>query len=410
MTTLAAEDQGGKGKESSPLNTSKSENNQSPSTRYTVYIHTSQLGIQIRELHGIPVIAGLKGFGAASVETEEDDKEQSGGEMFQWEPIHCLHEENKDVSQSISTSQSPFDDSPYFQSRFGNLETTRTAESCSAFAFTAGDWYSIDLEIKMVLECPSVFGKCIRKLWRWKPSCDREELGSKTGLIQFVLGLLKRLGPHARAHFVQQQLEDTVSLLTSEQLRVSFFDGEEGDYISLDAESWPEFIYLHHKRLMVDLALDGGVHGRREDLVMEAAPNVIIEEENSHGNVMEHDVGQDNAGNEAASAVGDINGGLKEERDEGLSSVGIASDDVLQKADSGKVVVEPSGGASDELKRGKNNDEMNDMASASAAENCEVRNADTNSSNTASPEGFASSPQVIPYPSDDSLSQQVMDL
>ncbi len=408
ITTLTAEDQGGggKGKESAPplntITTSKSENIQLPSTRYTVYIHTSQLGIQIRELHGIPVIAGLKGFGAASVETEEDEMEQSVSEIFQWEPIRCLHEENKDVSQSISTSQSPFDDLSYFQSRFGNLETTQTAESCSTFALTAGDWYSIDLAIKMVLECPSVFGKGIRKLWRWKPSCDREELGSKTGLNQFVLGLLKRLGPQARAHFVQLQLEDTASLLTSDKFRVSFFDGEEGDYISLDAESWPEFIYLHHKRLIVDFALDDdGVRGQREDddLVTDeavaAAPNVVIEEVNSHGNVMERDVvEQDNAGsNEVASAVGDMNGG-------------------------GLKAVEPNGSAAaalEKLKWERNNDEMNGIDSTMSAaenENCEeVRNADTtNSINiSSSPEGFTSSPQVIPYPSDDSLSQQVCD-
>ncbi len=401
---LTCEDQGEKGKESS-LHTSKSENLQPSSSRYTVYVHTSKLGIQIRELHGIPVVAGLKGYGVANIETEEDDKEQ-GSETFQWEPIQCLHEENKDnISQSISTSQSPFDDSSYLHPLIGNPGTCQT-EHGGTFTFTSGEWYSIDLEIKMVLECPSVFGKGIRKLWRWKPLCDREELGSKTGLNQFVFGLLKRLGPRARAHFRQHQLDDAVNLLVSD-LHVSFFDNEEGDYISLDAESWPEFIFLHHKRIMVDLVLHDGVCGGRNNLVMEAS-DAIIEEEDTNRNIIEHDEGQDNR-NEASAASSGINGGLEEEEreDEGLLSVGVAtSDDILQEVDSGKSVLEPNDLSDEKLERGDKSNEMNGMTSVSASEICDATNADTNGSDAASPQGFVS---LLPIPSDDSLSGQVID-
>ncbi len=421
--TLPSEDQQGRRKGSSSRTTFMPENSQS--TRYTVYIHTPQLGIQIRELHGIPVIAGLKGFGVTDNEAEEDEREQSQ-EAFQWEPIQCLNEENpKDVSQSFSASLSAFgDDSSCFQSRLGgNLQgsSSQQMEHCSVFALT-NDWYSIDLEIKMVLECPSVFGKGIRKLWRWKPSCDREELGSKTGLVQFVLGLLKRLGPRARTHFVQEQLDDAVSLLASE-LHVSFFDREEGDYISLDAESWPEFIYLNHKRLMVSLALEGGdtVLSKRDSVVeLASAPNTIIEEKNSNDNATEYDDGrlQDSNTGEA-SADGGINGEFQDERDEGLlfsvgdDDIATTTESVLQETANGKVVVVEPNSISDEWKLGgKSSGEINnDISGTLVAETSEVRSADANSSGPAAafPEGgFDCPPQIIHCPSDGSISHQVM--
>jgi hypothetical protein len=200
-------------------------------TRYSVTFQRPRLGIQLRDLHGIPVIAGMRGY-EFSAQSNSDDEEDAEDEMIQWSEA--------DGAALLPRGPSSLD----LHTKLGAVTDTTSSYMDSGTA----DFYNLDLTIKCIVECPGTFGLGVKKLWRWKPSCDREELGTTTGMRLFMRGLLRRVGRTIESLPPGQDILDQME----ESYRVSFFDSEEEEYLSLDAESWPEFVFLQSKRLLVE--------------------------------------------------------------------------------------------------------------------------------------------------------------
>eukprot|EP00903_Cladosiphon_okamuranus_P016933 g15609.t1 len=234
---------------------------------YTVVFHGRRLGIQLREVHKIPIVGGLQGYDPDGTqegrEDGEDDEDEEGSDGL---PIEVAAEESAFDALSLARlgtvggagGGTGTDD---LQTIYGGsgagggvgTETSSMRDSQSEY----------DITVKCIVQCSQLFGEGVKKLWRWKPSAatsSNDEGGtvtsagvagvdSTTAVSAFMRGLSQRLG-----------LGDN-----TRNVRVSYLDMEvgdgEGDYVSLDAEAWDDFLESRFKRLSVSLDPDQGGGG-----------------------------------------------------------------------------------------------------------------------------------------------------
>eukprot|EP00752_Nemacystus_decipiens_P008416 g7524.t1 len=230
---------------------------------YTVVFHGRRLGIQLREVHKIPIVGGLQGYDPDGTqdgrEDGEDDDDDEGTDGL---PIEVSAEDSAFDALSLArlgtvggTSGGTGTDD--LQTIYGGsgagggvgTETSSMRDSQSEY----------DVTVKCIVQCSQLFGEGVKKLWRWKPSAATASnddgagtgagvagVDSTTAVSAFMRGLSQRLG-----------LGDN-----TRDVRVSYLDMEvgdgEGDYVSLDAEAWDDFLESRFKRLSVSLDPDHG--------------------------------------------------------------------------------------------------------------------------------------------------------